>query len=158
MADVTLLERMKIQAEVLVPMVKAFQKEVGEEWAKTIARDALRSWFMEVGKQIGQGEGTPAEKIAAAMPMASAGDAHDIDVLKQTPDAFEFNVTRCRYAQFYQELNEPELGFLLVCSGDYPLTEGLSPDLELTRTQTIMQGASYCDFRWRMKGKTRQPG
>ena len=153
MADVTLLERMKIQAEVLVPMVKAFQKEVGEERANTIARDALRSWFMEVGKQIGQGPGTPAEKIAAAMPMASAGDAHDVTVLKQTPDAFEFNVTRCRYAQFYQELNEPELGFLLVCSGDYPLTEGLSPDLELTRTQTIMQGASHCDFRWRMKEK-----
>lgn len=42
MADVTLLERMKIQAEVLVPMVKAFQKEVGAERAKTIARDALR--------------------------------------------------------------------------------------------------------------------
>ena len=89
----------------------------------------------------------------SVLPMASAGDAHDVTVLKQTPDAFEFNVTRCRYAQFYQELNEPELGFLLVCSGDYPLTEGLSPDLELTRTQTIMQGASHCDFRWRMKEK-----
>ncbi|MGE0826771.1 MAG: L-2-amino-thiazoline-4-carboxylic acid hydrolase [Candidatus Binatia bacterium] len=61
--------------------------------------------------------------------VASAGDAHDITVLKQTSDAFEFNVTRSCYAQFYQELNEPELGFLLVCSGDYPLTEGLSPDL-----------------------------
>ena len=32
----------------------------------------------------------------------------------------------------------------------------LSPDLELVRTQTIMQGASYCDFRWRMKSKGKQ--
>ena len=63
----------------------------------------------------------------------------------------KFNVTRCRYAQFYKELGEPELGFLFMCSQDFPLTEGFSPDLELVRTQTIMQGASYCDFRWRMK-------
>ena len=152
--DVTLLERVKIQAEVLVPMVKALQKEVGEERGKAVAKEALADWARQMGQAIGaQGEGTPTEKIAAALPAFSAGDAHDIDVLQQTDEAFDFNVTRCRYAQFYQELGEPELGFLLVCSGDYPLTEGLSPDLELIRTQTIMQGASHCDFRWRMKKK-----
>ena len=26
-----------------------------------------------------------------------------------------------------------------------------SPEIELTRAQTIMKGASYCDFRYRMK-------
>jgi len=25
-----------------------------------------------------------------------------------------------------------------------------SPEVQLTRTQTIMHGASYCDFRYRM--------
>ena len=43
-----------------------------------------------------QDKGTAAEKIAAVLPMFSADDAYDIDVLKQTPEAFEFNVTRCR--------------------------------------------------------------
>ena len=77
-----------------------------------------------------------------------------MDVLEQSERAYDFNVTGCRYAEFYKELGEPELGFLLLCSADFPLTEGLSPDLELTRTQTIMQGASHCDFRWRMKKKS----
>ena len=66
-------------------------------------------------------------------------------------EAYEINVTRCRYAQFYKELGAPELGFLLVCSADFPMAEGFGPDVKLTRTQTIMQGASYCDFRYALK-------
>ena len=42
----------------------------------------------------------------------------------------------------------PPLGFLLVCSLDFPFAEGFGPDMKLTRTQTIMQGASHCDFRY----------
>jgi len=80
--------------------------------------------------------------------MFAAGDAIDAEVIKQTPDAYEFNITGCRYAQFYKELGAPELGFLLVCSQDYPMTAGFGANVQLTRTQTIMQGASYCDFRF----------
>ena len=28
------------------------------------------------------------------------------------------------------------------------MVRGFNPDLKLTRTQTIMQGASHCDFRF----------
>jgi L-2-amino-thiazoline-4-carboxylic acid hydrolase len=65
--------------------------------------------------------------------------------------AFEFNVTGCRYAKFYKELGVPELGFMLLCSLDYPMTEGFGADLEFKRTQTIMQGADHCDFRYALK-------
>jgi len=34
------------------------------------------------------------------------------------------------------------------------MAEGFGPDIGLTRTQTIMQGASHCDFRYtRQKGQ-----
>ena len=42
-----------------------------------------------------------------------------------------------------------ELGFLLVCSADFDTAAGFGPGIRLTRTQTIMQGASHCDFRYR---------
>jgi hypothetical protein len=42
----------------------------------------------------------------------------------------------------------PELGFLLVCSSDLAMAEGFGAGVQLTRTQTIMQGASHCDFRY----------
>ncbi len=46
-------------------------------------------------------------------------------------------------------LGEPELDFLLVCTADFAVAEGFGGDVKLTRTQTIMQGAAHCDFRYR---------
>lgn len=55
---------------------------------------------------------------------------------------------RCRYAEMYRSLGIPEVGVLLSCNRDFSLVEGFNPDVQLTRTQTIMQGASPCDFRF----------
>jgi len=100
--------------------------------------------------QMGQNiPGTTIDKLVASMEVHR--DALEIEVLKQTPDAFEFNVTGCRYADLYKKHGEPELGYLLLCGMDFPMSEGLSPDLELKRKQTIMQGATYCDFRYLLR-------
>jgi len=77
------------------------------------------------------------------------GDAVDYTVRAQSQDSYNIDVTGCRYAQFCKELGGPELGFLLVCSLDFPFAEGFGTDIKLTRTQTIMQGASHYDFRYR---------
>jgi hypothetical protein len=63
----------------------------------------------------------------------------------------EFNVTRCQYAEYFKSLGLPELGALFHCSRDFAMVEGFSQDLTLKRTQTIMQGASHCDFRFSRK-------
>jgi hypothetical protein len=80
----------------------------------------------------------------------------DYEVVKQTPDAFEINVTRCRYAEFYKALGTPETGFLLTCSADFSMAEGFGPHVQLTRTQTIMQGASHCDFRYALRKRKKE--
>ena len=51
----------------------------------------------------------------------------------------------------FRFIEEPELGFLLVCSADFDVAEGLGSDIVLTRSQTIMQGAGLCDFRYRRR-------
>jgi L-2-amino-thiazoline-4-carboxylic acid hydrolase-like protein len=40
---------------------------------------------------------------------------------------------------------------LLTCSADFSHAEGFGADVQLTRTQTIMQGASHCDFRYALE-------
>ena len=75
----------------------------------------------------------------------------DMQMLKLEPDAIEFNATGCRYADFFRALGEPELGAVLLCEGDAHRVEVGSPEVELEQTQTIMKGATYCDFRFRMK-------
>jgi hypothetical protein len=151
--SIPIVEQAKIQARVLVPLVKALQAELGEERANAIVRDALGDTYRQLGQRWWRAHGGShlGENIASAFERFAAGDALDYEIVRQSPDAFDVNVTGCRYAQFYKELGAPELGFLLVCSADFPMTEGFGPDVQLTRTQTIMQGASHCDFRYALK-------
>src|SRR5262249_27428399 len=77
----------------------------------------------------------------------------DYEVVKRPPDASDVEVTGCRYAQFYRESGAPKLEVLLVCSSDFPMAEGFGSNIDVTRTQTIMQGPVTCGFRYtRIKG------
>jgi len=151
--DVPLIEQVKIQAQVLVPLVKALQAELGEERANAIVRKALGDLYRKYGEKWWRTQGARnlGEKVASAFEMFAAGDALEYEVVKKTPEAFEVNVTGCRYAEFYNKIGAPELGFLLTCSADFSHAEGFGADVQLTRTQTIMQGASHCDFRYALK-------
>ncbi len=75
----------------------------------------------------------------------------DIDMVAAGDDRLDFNVTRCRYAEFYKELGLADLGYLVHCNRDHAMIDGFNPDLKLTRTQTVMEGASHCDFRFTKK-------
>ena len=151
--DIPLIEQVKIQAQVLVPLVNALQAELGEERANAIVRKALGDLYRKYGEKWWRTQGARnlGEKVASAFEMFAAGDALEYEVVKKTPEAFEVNVTECRYAQFYNKIGAPELGFLLTCSADFAHAEGFGADVQLTRTQTIMQGASHCDFRYAPK-------
>jgi hypothetical protein len=50
-----------------------------------------------------------------------------------------------------------EIGHLLSCQRDGTFCQGYDERLELTRTQTIMQGASHCDFRYVYEGEGERP-
>ena len=151
--DIPLIKQVKIQAQVLVPLVKTLQAELGDERANAIVQKALAGLYRKSGEKWWRTQGVwnPEEKMASTFDMFAAGDALDYEVVKQAPDAFEVNVTGCRYAKFYKEIGAPELGFLLTCSADFSMTEGFGTGVQLTRTQTIMQGASHCDFRYVLK-------
>lgn len=150
---VPLIEQAKIQAQVLVPLVRTLQAELGEERANALVRNSLGALYRQYGEAWWKAQGTNRfdEKLATAFERFAEGDALEYEVVKQTPDTFELNVTGCRYAQFYQELGAAELGFLLTCSSDFPFADGFGSDVQLTRTQTIMQGADHCDFRYKLK-------
>jgi hypothetical protein len=79
------------------------------------------------------------------------GDAVEREFIRDDDDAREYNVRRCRFADFFTGLGEPELGAILLCDFDFYIADVGAPAVELTRTQTIMKGAAYCDFRYRFR-------
>ena len=54
---------------------------------------------------------------------------------------------RCKYAEMYKELGLADMGFIFFCGRDGSMNSGFNEKIKLERTQTIMQGADYCDFR-----------
>ncbi|HLG82222.1 MAG TPA: L-2-amino-thiazoline-4-carboxylic acid hydrolase [Bradyrhizobium sp.] len=153
---IPVIQQAKIQAQVLVPLVKAMQAELGKQRANALVRRALGETYRRYGEEFWRSrkEENLGNTMASAFSTYARGDALDYKVIEQSRDAFEIDVTGCRYAEFYKELGEPELGFLLVCSADFDTAEGFGPDVTLTRTQTIMQGASHCDFRYKRLTQT----
>ena len=79
------------------------------------------------------------------------GGAVTIRVLEETDRNLTFDVTRCRYAEMYEALGLKDLGFCLSCSRDESFASGFNPRIQLTRNQTLMQGASHCDFRFTLE-------
>ncbi len=147
---IPVIEQAKIQAQLLVPLIKSLQAELGKERADALVRKAIGDHYRRLGEKWWRTKNSTnvGNNLASAFASFSKGSALDYSVHTQSQDTYEIDVTRCQYAQFYQELDEPELGFLLVCSVDFPFADGFDPDVKLTRTQTIMQGASHCDFRY----------
>ena len=147
----TVIERAKIQAQVLVPLVKALQAELGEARANAMVRKTLGDLYRGYGEEFAKAKNETdlGKFVGTAFRTYARDDALQYDVIEQSEDAYAIDVRRCRYAEFYKELGEPELGFLLVCTADFAVADGFGADVKLTRTQTIMQGADHCDFRYR---------
>ena len=143
------IDRLKIQAEILLPLMRAFEEEIGVDRARHIAVSALENWLRGIYSGLRETSGANPIDLMAGITSIFGNEALDYEVTTHTPDSLEFNVTRCAYAEFYRGLGESERGFSLVCHLDRAIAEGLGPDLEFKRSQTIMQGATHCDFRYR---------
>jgi hypothetical protein len=112
-----------------------------------LARDA--------GAEMARGLGESSlEAFSTCLDRWREGGALEMDILEQTPQALSFDVVRCRYAEMYRALGLADLGAHLSCVRDFALVEGFNPEITLVRTQTLMEGASHCDFRFRQAART----
>lgn len=151
-----MLDEARLQADVIIPILKALRNEIGTDRADRIVasalRDRLRARYLEDGARR---QGCPKDKWTAMSSEMFARIGGDIDIewLNQDIASLAFNVTGCRYADFFRQLGEPGIGSVLLCELDHHVAAAAGPGVEFTRTQTLMQGAAHCDFRYCMQDK-----
>jgi predicted ArsR family transcriptional regulator len=148
----SLLDKTRIQAQVLVPLLRTLRAELGKERADAIVRQALREWSKQLFAAMGNGvDGSPRRKWAAMHTALADVTEREVTVemRRHDEDALEFDVTECRFAEFFRALGEPDLGALLICETDFDIAAAGAGEVSLTRDQTIMQGAPRCTFRYR---------
>src|SRR6266478_6406579 len=135
----SLLDKTRIQAQVLVPVLRALRSKLGKENADAVVKQALRDWSKQLFAAIADGvDGSPGRKWAAMHTAMAEITEHDVTVEMRRHDkeALEFDITHCRFAEFFRALGEPELGALLVCEADFDIAAA-GGDVTFTRDQTI---------------------
>jgi hypothetical protein len=147
----TILEQRKIEAHILGLVYDRMKSEFGAEVAGNILRDTIRNAAIAHGQSLAaQQDGqTSLQGFIDLQHLWSAGGALEVEVDIEEADRFEFRVTRCKYAEAYKVMGLAEIGGTLSCDRDGTMCEGYDSKLKLTRTQTIMEGASHCDFKFR---------
>ncbi|AQZ53658.1 L-2-amino-thiazoline-4-carboxylic acid hydrolase [Martelella mediterranea] len=155
---IPIIEQRRIEANVLASVYQELKARRGEGEARSVIGDAVTRAAIRQGESFAGELDHPADfaDFSAILPNWTAGGALEMTVLEAGPETLSFNVTRCRYAEMYRAMGLGDIGDLLSCNRDGAFCEGFNPKMKLRRTQTIMSGASHCDFRYSMEDEAAQ--
>lgn len=157
--EIGILRKRKIEAGVIAPIYAELAAQLGETRAQTIIDKAIRKAATESAREFASKTegGTSLRTFQDLQALWTQDDALEIDVLKATDTEFDYNVIRCRYAETYQSMGLGHIGHLLSCNRDAVFCQGYDSRISMRRTQTLMGGASHCDFRYTFDDKLAVP-
>src|SRR5215470_14743176 len=105
--ELSLLDKTRIQSQVLVPVLRALRAELGKEKADALVQRALRDWSRQLFAAVGEGlEGSPRRKWATVQSAWNDVTAKEVEfeTLRHDSEALELDVTHCRFAEFFRAL------------------------------------------------------
>lgn len=131
------------QLEILRKLRNRFGEEV-IEIASNARLDVHKRWMEQLSKHK---SGRPSEifKHSAFSVTSAEENLLEYEVLEDSDERFAVRITKCKYADFYIEKGEPEIGYAMHCVLDFGEAGAYSSEVILKRTKTLMQGDSYCD-------------
>jgi hypothetical protein len=149
--DIGILTKRRMQAEVIGPIHAEMVAELGEERANTILDRAVRKAAIAEGSAFAAktpGGVTSLADFIRLYELWTRDSSLEVEILETTDTTFNFDVTRCRYAETYKDMGLGKIGHLLSCNRDGSFCQGYDPKIKLERKQTIMGGAPRCTFRY----------
>ena len=160
MMQIPVLEKRRLQAQVIKPIWEELVARLGPEEARDILDQAIRKAAIEEGRALAAASPDGDTSMPAFIRLYDnwkTGGALETTTLQATDERFDFDVTRCRYAEMYREMGLEAIGDLLSCNRDGTFVQGYNPDITMERQHTIMQGHGRCTFRYRMAPASGQP-
>ena len=151
-AKIGVLTRREVEARILAPVIDALSHKFKPDKVLDIVRETIIQIATEQGTELAEHMGgNSLQHFADSLEYWTQDKALEIEVIEQNEEAFLFNVNRCRYADLYKKLGVSGHGAIFSCARDFALIKGFNKKITLKRTQTIMEGADYCDFRYTVK-------
>ena len=151
--NMSMLEKRRIEAEMIKEIYKVLVERHGDKEAQEIIRVSVANSAITQGKEFRKeyDHEPDLEDFASHMYLWEKDNALEREIVYKSSDRLEYNITRCAYATMYRDMGLGHIGHLLSCNRDASFCTGYSKNIKLTRTQTLMEGASHCDFRYSLK-------
>jgi hypothetical protein len=134
-------------------IIRKLRERFGEEVIEIASNARLavhKKWMEQLSKRK---SGRPSEifKYSAFSVTSANENLLEYEVLEDSDDKFAVKITECKYADFYIEKGEPEIGYAMHFALDFGEAEAFSSEVILKRTKTIMQGNHYCNHCYILK-------
>ncbi len=143
----TRYQRLEIQMELLVPVLRQLQAQLGHQIVLDALQADLDRRVTEAGaEREARGRRADMSRVAPGMAPWAEGGALDYEVVEDGPERVGLDVHRCQYAALMDRLEARDLGRILVCGEDH--VGAARVGLRLDRPRTHMQGDDVCDFRF----------
>ncbi len=155
--EISVINKRKAQAEVIKPIYEEMVSTLGKKQAKQILKNAIIKNAINEGRILREKSNTQTSKnniidqFVEVFENWKTGGALEINEIKKDKESYHFDVTRCKYAEMYNQLGMKELGGILSCNRDSSFSKGFDKNLILERNQTIMEGSSCCTFRYKLE-------
>lgn len=150
--NVDMLVRREIEGLIVAPLIKAFTEEIGKEKTLAVVQKVIADLALKSGKDLAAklGGNSLEDLMGKVLPLFDKDGSLEYELLENTSNSAALNITRCKYAEMYRKHGLQEFGFHMSCARDSYSFEGFNPEIEFTRTQTIMEDAKFCDFRFKL--------
>jgi hypothetical protein len=139
----------------LIPVLQGLAKEFGEDQFL----GALQKVVFESAWKAGQDTARQLPTNDFAAFTASAREPSHfgkhiltLEIVEDTPQAFEVKVSECLWAKTFREMGAADLGTSLICHRDYADCQGFNPHITMSRSKTLMQGDDCCNHRFVWEG------
>ncbi len=90
--NITHLERRKIEAGVLIPVIQAFERAIGKQRAAEIVGEVIRELAREDGRRWARQLGDDLPAMVKVSEVWAAGGGLDIEWLDKSREKLDFNV------------------------------------------------------------------
>ena len=143
------LNRRETEARILLPFLEKLFESFGKQEVVEILASTVKDLARKQGKDLSSAYGNDIDAFLETLEFWKQDGALEINVLEKSKTKLNFDVTRCKYAEFYKAMGMEDLGAILSCNRDFAMIEGFNENATLEREKTILSGSSCCTFRYK---------
>lgn len=135
----------------LIPLLQGLAEELGDQdFIEVLKKAGIRTGS---SRGVAHAKNLGSDSFAAFTGVMRDPDrfvSHVItyEVVEDTDEAFEINVTECLWGKTFRAADAQDMGYAAICHPDYGEAQGFNPKMRMIRTKTLMQGHDCCNHRW----------